>query len=1070
MVTRSRLVRALQSPSRRMGAIGGARLVPCRAIAPARCFATSAPRLLSQSQAVQHLAKLTSETYPGLTRDAKYASLTADDIAYFKNLLGGEQAVIDGTIAGSEDDLKPFNEDWMHKYRGQSRLVLKPGSTEEVSQILKYCNDKKLAVVPQGGNTGLVGGSVPIFDEIIINMSRMNQIHSFDEVSGSLVLDAGCILEVADQYLAERGYIFPLDLGAKGSCHVGGTVATNAGGLRLLRYGSLHGNVLGMEAVLPDGTIMNDLCALRKNNTGYDLKQLFIGGEGTIGIITKLVIQCPQRSAAVNVAYFGLESFEKAQLAFREAKKQLGEILSAFELMDSRTQEIVHRIKGEERPLDGEHPFYCLVETSGSNGDHDYEKLEKFLEDVLTKEIVLDGVVAQGEGQAKALWAWRESITECIGHGGGVYKYDVSIPLAEMYSLVEDVKARMGEAGLIGETEEHPVSAVVGYGHMGDSNLHLNVAVRRYDAKVEEALEPFVYEWIEKRNGSISAEHGLGLAKKKYVQYSRNEAVIGLMKQIKNLYDPNKSPASPHKDHTHPPGARIYGLTRTFRLLSHFHTFTLARVYKRETSNTVDIMVGVPGKYKGCETCRRRRVKCSNERPFCQNCISSGRTCEGYERERVFITGTPETKGRVASHPKKTTPSKKPKASPSPSVKADEQPESSNSSLFGGSQLFQPQAPLTSAWDDYVRLTSGNQGGTGFPALITALQTNLQSVARLETAIGGEGAGDASPAGLLSAIQFPPYAAAELLPVADDAFGMNAQCFVRQKATNAEHDSTESYCAFLFEHDSSGASWRLTAEQMTRLGPHYFASFPNHHFFVRVYRPVAHPKSALDQLFDLILQLPAIFEQMDRTIHLQATLARRTQAQDLLHHCLVVEAQFRHWMQEACRGTEEHPYPFWAEELRSPGGAIPFANAYSFKDGVTGLMFVYYWMAMIPFHRCIEHIHMAIFQPVVDAYPNMWPELPPNLQIDPAHYQDGRELAANICRGLDSALNSTVQPDLLLGPMTVAMDFYRDVNAASQDGVLEILWLDGFKKRLWAKAQAVTSVLQAHKWSELAKF
>ncbi|KAL7909551.1 hypothetical protein GGI35DRAFT_386722 [Trichoderma velutinum] len=228
-------------------------------------------------------------------------------------------------------------------------------------------------------------------------------------------------------------------------------------------------------------------------------------------------------------------------------------------------------------------------------------------------------------------------------------------------------------------------------------------------------------------------------------------------------------------------------------------------------------MVGVPGKYKGCETCRRRRVKCSNERPFCQNCISSGRTCEGYERERVFITGTPETKGRVASHPKKTTPSKKPKASPSPSVKADE-PGSSSSSIFSGNQLFQPLTPLTSAWDDYVRLTPGGQGGTGFPALITALQTNLQSVARLEAAVG-EGGGDGSAAGLLSAIQFPPYAAAELLPVADDAF--------------------ESYCAFLFEHDSSGASWRLTAEQMTRLGPHYFASFPNHHFFVRVYRPVA---------------------------------------------------------------------------------------------------------------------------------------------------------------------------------------------------------------------------------------
>lgn len=410
-------------------------------------------------------------------------------------------------------------------------------------------------------------------------------------------------------------------------------------------------------------------------------------------------------------------------------------------------------------------------------------------------------------------------------------------------------------------------------------------------------------------------------------------------------------------------------------------------------------------------------------------------------------------------------------------------------------QLFQPLGPLTSAWDDYIRLSSGGPGATEFPALITALQTSLHNVARREVPAGGESGVDGSIAASLSALQFPPYAAAELLLVADDAFGMNAQCFVRQKATNAEHDSTESYCTFLFEHDTSGAAWRLTAEHMTRLGAHYFASFPNHHFFVRVYRPVAmsiallsrhdtflrmpewttipweqHPKSPLDELFDIVLQLPALLEQMDRIIHLQATLARRTQAQELLHHCLIVEAQFRQWLQGAYRGADEHSFPYWAEELRSPGGAIPFANAYAFKDGLTGLMFVYYWMAMIPFHQCIETIHMAIFEPVVDAYPQVWPELPASLQIDPTQYQDGRELAANICRGLDSALESTVQPDMLLGPMTVAMNFYRDVNVTSQDGVLEILWLDGFKKRLWAKAQAVTSVLQTHTWSEVAKF
>lgn len=426
----------------------------------------------------------------------------------------------------------------MRKYRGHCKLVLKPGSTEEVSKILKYCNDNMLAVVPQGGNTGLVGGSVPVFDEIVVNMSRMNKVRHFDEVSGILVVDAGCILEVADQFLAEKGHIFPLDLGAKGSCQIGGNVATNAGGLRLLRYGSLHGSVLGIEAVLPDGTIVDDLGKLRKNNTGYDLKQLFIGGEGTIGIITGVSVQCPQRPKAVNVAFFGLESFEKAQLAFREAKSHLSEILSAFELMDEHSQALVHRVTKNRRPLEDRYPFYCLVETSGSSSDHDSEKLQAFLEDVMEKGIVTDGTLAQDETQIKALWAWREGIAEALGHLGGVYKYDVSIPLEEMYQLVDDTRARIEEAGLLGDTEEHPVVSVVGYGHMGDSNLHLNVSTRYFDERVEKVLEPFVYEWIAKRQGSISAEHGLGLAKKKFIGYSRNETMVGLMKQIKNLYDP----------------------------------------------------------------------------------------------------------------------------------------------------------------------------------------------------------------------------------------------------------------------------------------------------------------------------------------------------------------------------------------------------------------------------------------------------------------------------------------------------------------------------------------------------
>ena len=443
----------------------------------------------------------------------------------------------------------------MRKYRGHTSLVLKPSSTDEVSKILKYCNDNLLAVVPQGGNSGLVGGSVPVFDEIVINTSRMNNIRSFDETSGILVVEAGCILEIVDQFLSERNHIFPLDLGAKGSCQIGGNVATNAGGLRLLRYGSLHGNVLGIEAVLPDGTIMDDLSKLRKNNTGYDLKQLFIGGEGTIGVITGISILCPQRSKAINVAFLGLKSFVKVQEAFREAKIHLSEVLSAFELMDDRSQDLVHAVTNKKRPLESKHPFYCLIETNGSNTDHDSEKLENFLNDVLSKDVVSDGVLAQDQTQSRLLWSWREGIPECLGHWGGVYKYDVSIPLADLYTLVEDTRKRLVMANLVGDDENYPVIDVVGYGHIGDSNLHLNIATRRFDKDVERNLEPFVYEWVSHHSGSISAEHGLGLAKKPFIGYSRSDTMIRLMKQIKNLYDPvtNSKPVTDSKALTNYP-------------------------------------------------------------------------------------------------------------------------------------------------------------------------------------------------------------------------------------------------------------------------------------------------------------------------------------------------------------------------------------------------------------------------------------------------------------------------------------------------------------------------------------
>ncbi|KAJ3337140.1 hypothetical protein HDU93_001521 [Gonapodya sp. JEL0774] len=380
----------------------------------------------------------------------------------------------------------------------------------------------------------------------------MNRVRSFDTVSGALVAEAGLVLETADNYLAERGFIFPLDLGAKGTATIGGNVATNAGGLRLLRYGSLHGTVLGLEAVLPDGTLFSNLSTLRKDNTGYDLKQLFIGSEGTLGVVTAVSILCPRRPQAVNVAVLALDSFEKVQEAFARAKRDLGEILSAFEFWDAEAAEVVHRyvdhvknpfISSDDPARAHAPPFSVLVETSGSVKDHDDAKLSLFLEGLMDDAVVTDGVLADSAAQARALWGVRENITEALGRAGAAYKYDVSTPVPRLYDVVLDVRDRLARMGFV---DQGRVARVVGFGHLGDGNLHLNVGGPVYDKEVVEAIEPFVYEWLEKVQGSISAEHGLGLHKAPHLHYSKPAPMIRLMHQIKDLFDP-KGIMNPYK-------------------------------------------------------------------------------------------------------------------------------------------------------------------------------------------------------------------------------------------------------------------------------------------------------------------------------------------------------------------------------------------------------------------------------------------------------------------------------------------------------------------------------------------
>ncbi|CAN6222504.1 unnamed protein product [Urochloa humidicola] len=466
-----------------------------------------------------------------IQRNPAYSELNSDDVSYFKSILG------DNCVVQDEDRIAVANVDWMGKYRGASQLLLLPKSTVEVSKILSYSNTRRLAVVPQGGNTGLVGGSVPVYDEVIVNLASMDKIISFDKVNGILTCEAGCVLENLSTFVENEGFIMPLDLGAKGSCHIGGNISTNAGGLRFIRYGSLHGNVLGLEVVMADGTILDMLTTLRKDNTGYDLKHLFIGSEGSLGVVTKISVLTPAKLPSNNVAFLSCNDYASCQKLLLAARRNLGEILSAFEFMDHHCIDLAMRyLEGVQNPLPASQTkFYVLIETTGSDESYDKTKLEAFLLRSMEDGLVADGVIAQDISQASNFWRIREGISEASVKVGAVYKYDLSIPVEKLYDIVEEMRCRLG-----GNAE------VLGYGHLGDGNLHLNIVSSKYDDNTLAQIEPFVYEWTSAQRGSISAEHGLGLMKAEKIHYSKSPETVQLMASIKKLLDPN-SILNPYK-------------------------------------------------------------------------------------------------------------------------------------------------------------------------------------------------------------------------------------------------------------------------------------------------------------------------------------------------------------------------------------------------------------------------------------------------------------------------------------------------------------------------------------------
>ncbi|OMH81992.1 D-lactate dehydrogenase [cytochrome] 2, mitochondrial [Zancudomyces culisetae] len=473
-------------------------------------------------------------------RDSRFKKLGKEDLDYFKSVLSESRVLVSKEMGGNADptELDTFNTDWLSKYVGHSQVVLFPTSAQEVSKVLKYCNENTIAVCVQGGNTGLVGGSVPVFDEVVLSLSKMDKVRSLDKDSGALVCDAGCILESLDDYVGEFGFTMPIDLGAKGSCHIGGNVSTNAGGIRYLRYGSLHGSVLGLEVVLPDGTIINNLSTLRKDSTGYDIKQLFVGAEGTIGVVTGVSIATARRPTSVNVAVLGVNSYQDVKNTYIQSRKDLCEILSAFEFWDARCMDTVLTGFNTSNPLSGDYPFYVLIETSGSNDEHD-EAVEKTMENGL----VQDGTLAQGKTQISKMWSLREGIPTVLAQTGATYKYDISIPINQLYDIVHDTEVRLENAGIYKKdaapSENYPVKSVNGYGHIGDGNLHLNIVADKFDDKITDLLEPFVYEWVENVAGSVSAEHGLGIMKPECLKYTKNDQIVSVMRNIKNMFDPN---------------------------------------------------------------------------------------------------------------------------------------------------------------------------------------------------------------------------------------------------------------------------------------------------------------------------------------------------------------------------------------------------------------------------------------------------------------------------------------------------------------------------------------------------
>ncbi|MFW6024550.1 MAG: FAD-binding oxidoreductase [Dichotomicrobium sp.] len=447
----------------------------------------------------------------------------------------GAEHVITETV-----ELAPYMEEWRGLYHGRTPLFLKPGSTQEVSDILKIANEAGIAVVPQGGNTGLVGGQIPMTPghEIVLNLSRMNRVRAVDAPNNTLTIEAGATLVQAQEAAAQADRLFPLSLSAEGSCQIGGNLATNAGGIHVLAYGNARALTLGLEVVLADGRVWNGLRGLRKDNTGYDLRDLFIGSEGTLGIITAAVLRLFPRPAEQAAAFVAMETLEDVARLFELAQARAGASLTAFEFIPRIALDFLARHMPEVRdPLDGPHPWYVLMEVSGAQPDGAAEAvLASVLEQAFEDEVVTDGAVAASLAQAQAFWDLRERLSEVQKYEGGSIKCDVAVPISRVPEFVARANAEVARLA--------PGARPFPFGHFGDGNVHYNVS-----QPVEMDKQAYLDRWDEiagavygiavEMGGSISAEHGIGRMKRALLSGVKDDAEIWMMRAIKQTLDPN---------------------------------------------------------------------------------------------------------------------------------------------------------------------------------------------------------------------------------------------------------------------------------------------------------------------------------------------------------------------------------------------------------------------------------------------------------------------------------------------------------------------------------------------------